>query len=173
MTTVYDVVLVDIMDEVVNNMVVPNYPYINYEPGTEIQILKSLNDLDNSITLKGKKYPIVAMVMPVRENRNTEFYAAVRIPRIVFGMINGKPNQSVLERYKEGGTFKSVLYPMYYEFLKQCARHPRIIGMDPSHFSHTKFDNPGSREVGVGTSDFLDSIEILDLELYLNQLKTC
>lgn len=178
-----DVILVDIMQQVVAAMVPlkddgtpTGISSINFQPGRSIQILKSLSDLDNSITLKGEKYPLVAMILPVQERRGISviYYAKVIIPRIVFAQIvSWDGTESILDRYAPTGVLKTILYPCYYEFLKRVAWHPNIIGSDPYMFEHTKIDNPGTQPVGEGTNDYIDSIEILNLELTLSQFKTC
>ncbi len=162
--------------QVVNPVADPSANFvINYEPGRSIQILRSINELDNSITLKGLVYPLFAMLMPIRERRGSGFYAEVTIPRIVIATLTqtGMGTEAVLNKYESSGTFKTVLYPLYYEFLKQLGRCKNILGSDPNYFEHTKMDNPGQQPVGEGSSDYIDSIEILDLKLTLIQTKTC
>lgn len=176
MTVKQDVVLVKIMQTVVNSMVSPVANPINYEPGRSIKILESLSDNDNSISYKGLKYPLVAMLMPIREQRGVAgYYATARIERIVLlTHVDGfDDTQYTLRKYDPSGTFTTILYPMYYEFLRCLALHPEIIGMDPDSFIHTKMDNPCPQPIGQGSSDYVDTIEILGLELTLNQSKTC
>lgn len=170
----FDVVLIDIIGDVVNAMSVPGVSFINYEPGRNIQILKSLNDNDESTTYKDKKYPLIAMVLPIREHRGISvgYFATVRIPRIVIATLTNSTDD-VLTRYQSGGTFKQILYPCYNEFLNQLSKSKDIIGNDPAWFEHDKMDNPGTMPIGQGTSDYVDTIEILNLELTLNQIKTC
>lgn len=174
-----DVILVDVIESVISEMVVANPDggnfSINYQYGRSIDVLKELNNLDNSVSSKGNKYPLIAMIVPIRENRGSGFYATAKIDRIVIATITKTfdGNQSISERYNSTGTFKTVLYPLYYEFLKRLAFSPYIIGSDPDNFVHTKIDNPGKQPIGEGLTDFIDSIEILNLEIILNQIKTC
>lgn len=173
------VYLVDVIKSITDAMTVPitgsdpaaNYT-INFEPGRSYQIIKSLNDLDYSITMKGEKYPLVAMIMPVTERRGTGFYATAVISRIVIATITNSTDD-IFTRYQSGGTFKEILYPCYYEFLRRLAWSPYIIGSDPDMFVHTKIDNPGEQPVGNPSTDFIDSIELFNLELIFNQIKTC
>lgn len=176
MTTEKPVILVDIMKEVSESMLLPNGLTINYQPGRSSQILKGLADLDNSITLKGEKYPLLAMILPVPEKRGISaiYYAKVVIPRIVFAQIvSWDGTEGVFDRYASTAPLKTILYPCYYEFLRRVAWHNNISGSDPNMFEHTKIDNPGTQPVGQGTNDYIDSIEILNLELTLLQSKTC
>jgi hypothetical protein len=156
------------MAAVVANMTIPCV----YEPGTEIQILKSLNDMDNSITYKGKKYPLIAMLMPIKETHNTDYFLEAVIPRIVIAVLSSDTGD-VFSRFKPGGTFKEILYPCYNAFLLSLSQSPNTTFGDPAAFRHIKQDNPGPRALGTGISDYVDSIEILDLEIILSQIKTC
>ncbi len=163
----------DIIEAVVNSMTVSGIVKVYFQAGRQVQILKELNDLDSAASYKDKKYPLIALQLPVKEEmRGTEFYAVCKIPRIVIATLsNGVDNIS--DRYKTGGTFKSILYPCYYEFLNRLAQSTSLINMDPDAFEHTKMDNPGVQPLGEGSTDYIDSIEILNLEFTLNQLKTC
>ncbi len=139
----YDVVLVDIIGEVVACMKVPNLN-IHYEAGSSFQIIKSLNDFDNSITQKDEKYPLVALVLPVREKRGLDFYATATIPRIVIATLTGYTDD-VKKKYQDGGTFKSILYPCYNEFLRCLAKHKNVLNQDSNSFRHDKLDNPSEQ----------------------------
>ncbi len=127
------VVVVDIIAEIVSNMLVPDelggFLVFNYEPGSNAQIMKGLIELDNSQTLTATKYPLIAMVLPVPENRGLELYATVKIPKIIIGTLTNSTD-TVFARYQAGGTFKKILYPSYYEFLRQIAKSNVIIGQD-------------------------------------------
>lgn len=170
-------ILVDVINAVVSSMTVAGVSYINFEPGRSIQIMKSLDDANNSITYKGTKYPLIAMLLPspTRRGKSILGYGMVTIPRIVIATLVKDPDgmQSVLKRFEVGGTFKDILYPCYYEFLIRTAQSPNVIGGDPESFEHTFLDNPGQQPIGEGLTDYVDSVEILNLQLNLSQLKTC
>lgn len=169
-----DVILIDIIGESISRMDVPGISVYNYQPGRVIQIIKTLNDADVSITSKNTKYPLFALFLPIRERRGSSVghYAKVRIPRLVISTIT-EETDDIFTRYGVSNTFKTILYPCYYEFLNQLAKSRWIIGNDPDAFEHEKMDNPGTQPVGQGSSDYVDSIELLNLELILNQIKTC
>jgi hypothetical protein len=169
------VVLVKIIEEVVNSMVSPAGP-IFYQPGRAIHILDALQRKDNSISYKDLKYPLIAMMLPVMENRTaTGFYATVKIDRIVLATHTDSfdGQDFVMDKYGENGTFTKILYPLYYEFLRCLALSSHLIGTHPDTFVHRKMDNPSQQPIGEGLSDYVDTIEILGLELTLSQLKTC
>lgn len=169
-----DVILVDIIGSVVSAMEVTNVPYINYEPGRSAQVLDSLQIYDNAVVYedKGLKYPLIAMLMPIPERKGGSFPSSVVIPRIVIAVMS-TTDGGVKERYGVDQVFKTQLYPMYNEFLKRLALSVYTNQGDPEMFVHTKIDNPDKRPIGDGMTDFVDTIEILNLELILNQIKTC
>jgi len=166
------VILVDIIKEVVSSMF-NGTKNVHFEPGRSAHIMKELNYLDNSITYKNKKYPLIAMVMPAKEVISENgYYSRVTIERIFIATIT-TPTDSVLKRYEDGGTFKSVLYPCYYEFLNRLVQHKNVVWSDPTSIPHTKMDVPGVHPIGQGTTDFIDSIDIVNLEITLSQIKNC
>jgi hypothetical protein len=169
-----DIVIVKMFESVINSMEVPNIT-INYQPGRSLQILKSINDLDNSTSLKDLKYPLIAILLPIREQRGSSGYVKCIVPRIVIATLtkSGTGSENVLPRYDEDGNFKSILYPCYNEFMNQLAQSQYTIFSDPDRFVHIKMDNPGQQPIGEGSSDYIDSVEILNLEIILNQIKTC
>lgn len=174
-----DPILVDVIQSVVSAMVVANPAggnfTINYEPGRSFDIIKSLGADDNSITYKGAKYPLFAMLMPIRERRGENgFYGKVTIPRIVIAILtkSGNGEEGIVEKYDSAGNFKTILYPLYKEFLRRLSQSPNINIGDPEAFVHDKMDNPG-QQVEQTTTDYIDSIEILNLEFILLQLKSC
>lgn len=173
-----DIVIVDIISSIISSMKVQdpaksagNYLSINYEPGRILQILKSLTDLDNSISLKNNKYPLIAMVMPVKEQFGGG-YPIIIIDRIVIAQITNSTDD-VFTRYQAGGTFKSILYPCYKEFMYQLSASKFTVNGDVVNFQHTKIDSPGVQPIGKGMSDYVDTIEILNLKIILNLIKTC
>lgn len=172
-----NVVLVDIMEDIVNSMSVSGISNINYQPGTSSQVVKTLNELDNSVSFKGLKYPLIAMVLPVPEKRGRVGagfgYALAKIPRIVIATISKYPTDDVMPRYASDGVFKTVLYPLYYELLTKICQSKNICDTDPDALEHTKLDCPNVRRLSSMSTDWVDYIEILGLQLTLNQIKTC
>lgn len=176
MTTKQPVIVVDFLQEVFNSIVIPNVDPINYQPGKSFQILKSLQENDNSVNFKSLKYPLGAVLLPISERRGTSiaYYAKVIIPRIVFAQIlSDDGTESIFDVYEPNGVLKSILYPIYYEFLQKLSEHQIVISGGPDSFEHYKQDNPSVQPVGSGTNDFVVSIQIDNLELTLSQLKFC
>lgn len=170
------VIVVDILQEVFQSISVPNVDPINYQPGRSFQILKSLQENDNSVNFKSLKYPLGAVLLPIPEKRGTSvaYYAKVVIPRIVFAqIISDDGNDYIFDIYEPNGVLKTILYPIYYQFLQKLSEHKLVISGGPDSFEHFKQDNPGVQPVGSGTNDFVVSIQIDNLELTLSQIKIC
>ena len=171
-------VVVDVFSDIVSAMMVlkpdsSGYWEIQFNCGRYNQIIKPLIDKDNSITLKDKKYPLVALQMPFTEDRSsTSFDSILRVPRIVLATISNLTDD-VFKRYETDGTFKSILIPMYEEFLKQIAISKWTNISDPDAIKHRKRDSPGVQPIGEGLSDYVDIIEILNLEIPLLNIKNC
>jgi hypothetical protein len=145
---------------------------INYDAGRSIQIISGLIVADGAPSFKNKKYPLIAMILPVREKRGSEYYAKVKIERLIIACLTDS-DLTVLKRYEAGGTFADILYPCYNEFMKRLAYCSWIVEQDPDSFIHEKMDNPGTQQLGQGTSDYVDSLEILNLEFTLIKPKNC
>ena len=116
------------------------------------------------------------MVLPITERRGRSVggYAKIVIPKIVIATISNHPTDDVLLRYDlTTGVFPNVLYPLYNDFLYRCGVSPMVKGQDPDAFEHIKMDCPNVRRIASGTNDWVDYIKISNLELFINQLKTC
>ena len=141
---------------------------LNYQPGASAQII---TDLVRKKTV-AIKYPLLAMLTPVMVQRTENgFYGRVRIPLITIATYS-ELNTIVLDRYSEGGTFLAVLYPFYYEFLKQLSYHELVVNEDDGTFKHTLEEAPGVDKI-QNTSDFVDCINIRDLEFNIIQKVNC
>lgn len=161
--------IVDIFQEVCEAVSAETSYNINYVYGLSIHISDNLMAKDKSKTLKDTKYPLIALFMPFEENRGKGYYADVLIRKIVIAYLTNKddrPNQ----RYEN--VFKTTLYPVYYSFLKQLARNKYSNQKNPDFILHKKIDYPGVEQV-TGVNDFVDSIEILNLQIPLKQIKYC
>jgi len=172
--------VVDIIGEVVAATDAAVFSTVNkhilYEYGRSIQILTQLIHLNTSITKKGEKYPLFALFQDFPEvNGGNGYYATVKFPKIIIATLTNSTDD-VPKRY--GQTFKPILYPIYAEFLRQLVKHKNIVANDPGAIPHIKWDRPGSlpaadkKEAG-NFNDYVDAIEIQNLELTFKQIKTC
>ena len=166
-----NVMIVKLIGEVVSAMVVGDLVF-NYEPGRALQIVNSLAQDDASDTYKALKYPLIALFTPITviEDGNLG-YKRVKIAKVVIATESDQ-NTLVADRFLTGGTFESILYPAKEEFLNQLALHENVVGYDPETFPNAYEEDPGVQPMPV-TNDFIDCITILNLEFYINQIKTC
>jgi hypothetical protein len=172
-----DVIVFDIFKDIVSKMKVydanGSLIYLNFQAGRTKQVLKTLNDFDESSSLKNKKYPLIALFFPFVETRNESgFYSKLKIPKISISYLSDGTSD-ISARFSENGTFKTYLYPCYYELLKQISFNKNVIEQDKDILRHKKIDNPGVIPIAQGSTDYIDSIDILDLELTLTQTKNC
>ena len=164
-------VVYDVFKAAVAKMKIPGYDSVNFEGGRSYEIVKSLIEKDNVQVLQSLKYPLVAVLMPVVENNGTGFQI-VRVNRIVIAHLTNQ-DISVDQRYSPEEVFKTVLYPCYKELLRQLAWSTSTSMGDPWAIPHACFDNPSRQSIGKGLQDYVDTIEIGNLELILHQIKTC
>lgn len=173
--------IVDIIGEIVNAADAVLYPtlqrHILYQYGRSIQIQKKLQELNNGIIpeIKNSKYPLFALFQDFPESFSTGYYCTVTFPKIVIAVLTTSTDDPP-KRYSQ--TFKPVLYPIWDEFLRQAVRHKNVVGNDPGIISHTKWDRPGTQPAadpskGSNFNDFVDAIEIQNLQLTFKQIKTC
>ena len=149
---------------------------ILYEYGRSIQILAELIKKNQGITPATKqKYPLFALFQDFPEQTLTGYFCTVKFPKIVIAMLTNS-NDPTPKRYTQ--TFKPVLYPIFEEFRRQLMRHPNIVGNDPGAIPMIKWDRPGTQpasdpKLGANFNDYLDAIEIQNMELTFKQIKPC
>lgn len=172
--------VVDVIGEVVAAADAVLFPTLNkhilYEYGRSIQILQDLTRLNGAISAdKKQKYPLFALFQDFPEDSGTGYYCVVKFPKISIATLTQSTNPPP-KRYAE--TFKPILYPIYLEFLNQLGRHKNIVGNDPGAFPHIKWDRPGTQPAaepskGSNFNDYVDAIEIQNLQLTFKQVKLC
>lgn len=167
------VYVTDIIGEVISAADAVLFPllgkHINYTYGRSVQVLRKLQDLTESVKVadRASKYPLIALIQDFPERRGGEYYGTVTFPRIIIATLTNS-NDDPPKRYDQ--TFKPILYPIYYEFIRQLSRHKEIVGSeDPNTIIHTKWDRPGTQQAGGNFNDYLDAIDITDLQLTFKQ----
>lgn len=176
MTSRTPILIVDLFKDVVTDMNLVLQPSLNvsvrYHYGSSIQILKKLVQLNEGITTK-QRFPLIALFQPFQEVIGGDgYYAHVKIKKIVIAMLSNLTDD-VPDRYNK--TFVPVLYPIYYEFLNQIAQNGYFVINDAGMIPHTKIDIPGSPppKNEADFNEFVDAIEINDLELTINEQINC
>lgn len=145
---------------------------LTFMPGRSKQVTKMLIEYDRGgEEWKNQKYPLLAMKMPVTETYGSG-KIVVRFESIIIATLSNDLGD-VIDRYNDGGTYRSILFPAYTGFLQACARSIFVDGQDPTMFKHSKLDFPGVAPKDSGITDYIDSLEIKNLELTFNQIKNC
>lgn len=173
--------IVDIIGEVVAAVDAALFATLNkhilYEYGRSIQIITILQNKNNGISAqtKGNKYPLVALFQDFPETHNTFYSVTVKFPKISIAALC---QQTDLPAKRYDNNFKPLLYPIYEQFFIQLAKNKNVVGTgDPDAFPHIKWDRPGTQpatdDKKANFNDFVDAIEIQNLEVTFKKVTHC
>jgi len=144
--------------------------HINYVYGDFLDIVKNLKDKDESVSLKGMKYVLLALYMPFIERRGeTGLYADVTLRRITIATLTNSDDEP-MTRYQK--TFKPILYPVYETFLSNFAKDHHMSSKDPNSIVHTKVDVMGASPIS-GINDYVDCINLDNVQFLITPTKYC
>lgn len=166
--------IVDIIGEIVQAVDTALFTtlnkHIHYEYGRSKQILAEIEKLNGSMTLKNTKYPLFALFQDFPETIGSNgYYTTVTFPKITIATLTVSTDPTKV-RYDKN--FRTILYPIYMEFLNQIPRHRNIVG-NVVDVPGRKWDRPGSQPEGSNLNDYLDAIEIEGLQLTFKQVNIC
>jgi len=139
-------------------------PYYLY--GHPAEIFGILSEKSQSETFKYDKYPLIALFMDYKEERDINF-TIVKNATIVI-MTETNKDFVAVDRYSN--TFIPVLHPIYELFFKKLQDSKYLSGMETKYL-HTKYDRLywGKSDVfgnsGNIGNDALDAVVISDLNL--------
>jgi len=175
MITQPPIYVVDVIKEVVEKTSLKVYnstTAIDFQPGRSAQILKELQKITQAIatSTRSGKYPLVALFYDFPQDKGNGYPITVTIPKLSIATLTDN-NDKVLDRYAK--TFKPVLYPIYWELLRQLARHRNIVGNDPASFAHQLWERPGNQPEGQNFNDYLDALELQNLQLTFKTVNSC
>lgn len=147
---------------------------INYEFGPTDDIIKLLQFNKGAVPVVAN-YPLVAMFcnpMDVMIKKGGGYDMVATIKKIVIATVTNLPD---LPTTRINATFVPILYPIYFELLNQIAQLPTVVVQDPNAIVHSRQDIYGKVQASQpdGISDYLDIIEITNMQLTFNQLKSC
>lgn len=166
--------IVDIIEEVIAAVDAKMFPilgkHINYEPGSAIQIQGELQKLNQSITLKNTKYPLIGLFQGFPESIATGGYTTVTFPALTIATLS-VATDNTKKRYDN--TFRTILYPIYQEFLRQLPRHRNVVGNCADIFGGKKVDYPGMIPMDKTMNEWLDAIEIQGLQITFKYVHNC
>jgi len=164
------IIVVDIIKDCVEAVENKLHMTINYIYGRQSQILRKLQDMNDSINYRDGKYPLLALYMDFPEKRGLGYYSNLVIPKIIIATLTTQTDFPEV-RYEQ--TFKPVLYPIYLEFMHQLSVHPNVIEHDENAIPHTKWDRVGTLPIGQDITDYIDAIEVNNLSITVSQSKLC
>lgn len=145
---------------------------INYQYGHFRELIVTLAQWDTDPSFQQQKYPLIYLVQDFREQRGklAGVYADVSLNIIIC--------HQTLAEYKAtdrmANVFKTVLYPIYYSFIRQLAKHNLTFAASPDLIPHDKWDRTYWGTSGMGgndktmLNDFVDAIDIQNLQLKID-----
>jgi hypothetical protein len=148
---------------------------INFLHGHPLEVLASLEQMNQDSTTKDKKYPLIALFHDFKEKMNPRvgIYADVTLNIIIANFTESQ--LTAPERYDVN--FYPVLYPIYAAFMKQLTRSGYFMsypdGLQPDKWDRLFWGKDGlyGKEGNI-FNDFIDAIEIQNLNLSIDQ-KIC
>jgi hypothetical protein len=146
---------------------------VHFLVGHYTEIKARLQGLSKMQDGKFDRYPLVALFQDFVETRGNSggYYGEVTLQMMILYHTN--KDDYTEDRYEK--VFKPILYPIYYELLRQINKSEYIVTQSVDKMAHDKIDRPhwGNPAMygndGYILSDVLDGIEIRNLKLTLKQ----
>lgn len=140
-----------------------------FQHGHPLEIIEMLKQLDGSVTLKGTKYPLVALFrdFPEVKGKQVGIYSEARL-NMIFAM---RTNSNYTSEQRKELIFKPILYPIVNEFLRQVDLSGKFINPGQDLTEMTWIDHYfWGRESLYGSkanifNDWIDCIELQNLIL--------
>lgn len=153
---------------------------INYQYGHRLELIETLIQLDKGGSPSNvMKYPLVYLVMDFSEARGSQdgVYAEVKLNIVIAHQTDN--TDKITDRYRK--VFKPVLYPIYYSLIEQIAAHHLVLQGNEDKIQHVKIDRgywgrtalQGAGTTGNKLTDYVDAIELQNVDLKLYYLQTC
>jgi hypothetical protein len=141
--------------------------------GAHDVVSKQLKSLDNSITMKDLKYPMIWLVTPIRENIpvGTEFACEISDVDILICM---KSDSTSSGDERNTAYFEKYLRPIYEELKKQISNSYLFGVLSPNAIPHEAKEWPyhSGTEAASGKvnlfDDFIDCLQIRRMKLEIN-----
>lgn len=134
-------------------------------------IASELTKWNNSPVTSALKFPIICMYSPYEEIRS-EKNPSVSLDFLI--LVNTSKDYSNEDR--ESISFEKVLRPIYDIFIKKTVKSPDLIdkynGVVPHRYvENYRYGRKGVEANGQKFSDFIDAIEIKDLNITIKNIK--
>lgn len=145
-------------------------PYYLY--GHPRDVVNQLSMKDKHGTLKFKKFPVIILLQDFDETMGESGLIVSETSLNIIIATSTDPNYISSDRYTN--TFKPILYPLYELFIEKIATSNYFLEVEQGLVPHTKTDRLfwGTNNANTG-NDYLDAIEISDLNLKLSKTKNC
>lgn len=147
-----------------------------YQHGHPLEIVESLQEMTKNPDASETKYPLIALFQDFPEKKGTNNSDAELKLNLIIANLT-QPQLKAPDRYVQN--FKPILIPIYYEFLKQIAKSGYFREDNSIKLLHTKIDRLYWGRSGLFGNqknlfnDYIDCIEIVDLQLNLKQNTFC
>jgi len=171
MITPQPVYVVDLIKDVIDKVKVA-YPSVNYQHGHFLEIANTLQSWSDT-SLDERKYPLIALFQDFAETKSGTIGIDSEVSLHFIIATRTQREYKAAERYTK--TFKLILYPLYYEFMKQLQNSKYF--MHAGDIPHTKIDRLfwGQETIFANTAnnmhDYADCIEIQNLKLNVKPIK--
>ncbi len=180
MSSVYWVdIISDIVDRVrsdSDNPCTGDAPYYMY--GHPLDVIGQLQMKDKNDNFKYKKYPVIILLQDYDETYGDSQVVKSEVTGLnVIIATNTSPDYISSERYTNN--FKPTLQPLYELFVEHLVSSKQFLEIAPGAVPHTKTDRLYWGRSGLYGNDanifndYIDAIEITDLNLKLSKIKYC
>lgn len=142
-----------------------------YQHGHPREIVETLQEMSNNPETTEKKYPLIALFQDFPERKGLAQGTQLKLNLIIATLTNRELKAA--DRYAQ--SFNPVLIPIYDLFLAKIAKSSFFRETEPSKIVHTKYDRMFWGRSGLYGNqgnifnDFIDCIEIVDLNLTVKQ----
>ncbi len=148
---------------------------INYLFGHPLELIATLQEKQKSPTSKMNIYPLVMLFTDIPEHWGNPggYYADVTLQMVI--AYSSKPDLKAADRLTKN--FLPILLPIYQELMKQIVASGYFVTQNQKGLKHIKLDRYYWGKTGLygntanQFNDFLDAIEIKDLQLKLTNQK--
>lgn len=149
---------------------------INFLFGSVNEVVTRLSQMSKKKESAELKYPLVALFTDIRERKGTQanVQCVATLPSIIIATFTDK-NYSSEERKEK--SFKPTLEPIYNTFMQELHGHTAVMSYSPELIVHDYYERYNWGRFAIFTennlgSDFIDAIELINIELTINK-KIC
>jgi hypothetical protein len=148
---------------------------VHFYYGVHDVVKRQLQSLDQSITMKDMKYPMIWLVTPIDQDEPVGKDYAAELNDLTF-LICTKSDATSSNDDRNTKFFEPYLRPIYHEFLKQIDSSYLFSTLSPNSIQHKVKEWPYHSGTGADGSsgkanlfdDFIDCIQIRRMKLQVN-----